>query len=126
MCVGRAARRPADVGGPAGPGNLVVLYGSRTGRDGIGGASVLASQGFGEDSAAKRPSVQIGDPFTGKKLIECTLELLERGLLGRSRISAPPGWRRRRPRWRPSGGVGIDIDLSASRCASRGWSRSRS
>ena len=58
-----------------------MLYGSQTGRDGIGGASVLASQGFDESSADKRPSVQIGDPFTGKKLIECTLELLDRGLL---------------------------------------------
>src|SRR5207248_6479204 len=61
--------------------SLLVLYGSKTGRDGIGGASVLASQGFEEGTEAKRPSVQIGDPFTGKKLIECTLELLDHGLI---------------------------------------------
>src|SRR5205823_10006607 len=51
-----------------------------TGRDGIGGASVLASQELGEDDPDKRPSVQIGDPFTGKKLIEASLELVEGGL----------------------------------------------
>ena len=63
------------------PGHLLVLYGATTGRDGIGGASVLASQELGEDDADKRPSVQIGDPFTGKKLIEVSVELVERGLV---------------------------------------------
>jgi len=62
-------------------GNLVVLFGATTGRDGIGGASVLASQELGEADADKRPSVQIGDPFTGKKLIEASLELVEGGLV---------------------------------------------
>ncbi|HWU33492.1 MAG TPA: phosphoribosylformylglycinamidine synthase subunit PurL, partial [Marmoricola sp.] len=56
-------------------GNLVVLYGARTGGDGIGGVSVLASETFSEDGPAKRPSVQVGDPFMEKLLIECTLEL---------------------------------------------------
>ncbi len=65
----------------AGVGNLVVLYGARTGRDGIGGASVLASQDIDQGDGSKRPSVQIGDPFTEKKLIECSLELVARGLL---------------------------------------------
>jgi phosphoribosylformylglycinamidine synthase len=64
-----------------GTGNLVVLYGATTGRDGIGGASVLASQELGDGSDEKRPSVQIGDPFTGKKLIEASLELVEGGLV---------------------------------------------
>jgi len=64
-----------------GPGNLVVLYGSTTGRDGIGGASVLASATFGEGEASKRPSVQVGDPFAEKLLIEATLELIEAGLV---------------------------------------------
>src|SRR5438270_6200220 len=63
------------------PGAQVVLYGATTGRDGIGGASVLASQELGEDDPDKRPSVQIGDPFTGKKLIEASLELVEGGLV---------------------------------------------
>jgi phosphoribosylformylglycinamidine synthase subunit PurL len=81
MCVGllpteRLTRAKARTAGHA-----VVLYGATTGRDGIGGASVLASQELGEESADKRPSVQIGDPFTGKKLIEASLELVERGLV---------------------------------------------
>jgi phosphoribosylformylglycinamidine synthase II len=64
-----------------GPGNLVVLFGSTTGRDGIGGASVLASATFTDDDPSKRPSVQVGDPFAEKLLIECSLELIERGLV---------------------------------------------
>ena len=64
-----------------GPGNKVVLIGSSTGRDGIGGASVLASAEFDETSADKRPSVQVGDPFTEKLLIEACLELIRRDLL---------------------------------------------
>ncbi|MDX6414411.1 MAG: phosphoribosylformylglycinamidine synthase subunit PurL, partial [Gaiellaceae bacterium] len=62
-------------------GAHVVLFGATTGRDGIGGASVLASAELGEDDADKRPSVQVGDPFTGKKLIEASLELVEGGLV---------------------------------------------
>src|SRR5204863_181555 len=62
-------------------GAHVVLYGATTGRDGIGGASVLASAELGEDDPDKRPSVQVGDPFTGKKLIEASLELVDGGLV---------------------------------------------
>ncbi len=62
-------------------GQLVVLYGATTGRDGIGGASVLASQELDDAPADKRPSVQIGDPFTGKKLIESSVELTSSGLV---------------------------------------------
>ena len=112
MCVGLLPADRLTSAKAGGPGNLVVLYGSRTGRDGIGGASVLASQGFGEDSAAKRPSVQIGDPFTGKKLIECTLELLERGLLEALQDLGAAGLASSTAEMAASGGVGIDIDLS--------------
>lgn len=63
------------------PGHLLVLYGATTGRDGIGGASVLASAELGEGDADKRPTVQIGDPFMGKKLIEVSVELVEKGLV---------------------------------------------
>ena len=67
---------------PPGPGNKVVLFGSRTGPDGIGGASVLASASFGGGGeGAKRPSVQVGDPFMEKLLIECCLELYAAGLV---------------------------------------------
>ncbi len=77
------------------PGDALVLFGSATGRDGIGGASVLASAEFGDDAAAKRPSVQVGDPFTEKLLIEVALELVNRGLvtglqdLGAGGLSCP-------------------------------------
>ncbi|HEV3478981.1 MAG TPA: phosphoribosylformylglycinamidine synthase subunit PurL [Gaiellaceae bacterium] len=81
MCVGllpkeRLTRAKASV-----PGRAIVVYGATTGRDGIGGASVLASQELGEEDADKRPTVQIGDPFTGKKLIEASQELVELGLV---------------------------------------------
>ena len=82
MCVGHPRLgRGSSRRRRTGPGNLVVLYGATTGRDGIGGASVLASQELGEDDADKRPSVQVGDPFTGKKLIEVSVELVESGLV---------------------------------------------
>ena len=58
-----------------------MLFGSTTGRDGIGGASVLASATFTDDDPSKRPSVQVGDPFAEKLLIEASLELIERGLV---------------------------------------------
>ena len=65
----------------SGVGNQVILYGARTGGDGIGGVSVLASETFDADGPAKRPSVQVGDPFMEKLLIECTLELFAAGLV---------------------------------------------
>ncbi|MYV55189.1 phosphoribosylformylglycinamidine synthase subunit PurL [Streptomyces sp. SID3212] len=58
----------------SGPGNKVILYGARTGGDGIGGASILASETFDDTKPSKRPAVQVGDPFQEKLLIECTLE----------------------------------------------------
>jgi phosphoribosylformylglycinamidine synthase len=81
MCVGLLPAERVTTAGARGTGNLVVLYGATTGRDGIGGASVLASQELAEGAEEKRPSVQIGDPFTGKKLIESSLELVEGGLV---------------------------------------------
>jgi phosphoribosylformylglycinamidine synthase len=95
-----------------GPGNIVVLIGSSTGRDGIGGASVLASAEFDEDSASKRPSVQVGDPFTEKLLIEACLELIRRDLivglqdLGAGGISCPTSEMAAKART----GMKIDID----------------
>jgi phosphoribosylformylglycinamidine synthase II len=81
MCVGLLPAERVTRAGARGEGNLVVLYGATTGRDGIGGASVLASQELAEGADEKRPSVQVGDPFTGKKLIEASLELVEGGLV---------------------------------------------
>jgi phosphoribosylformylglycinamidine synthase subunit PurL len=81
MCVGLLASDRVTRARARGTGNAILLYGATTGRDGIGGASVLASQELGEEDAHKRPSVQIGDPFTGKKLIEASLELVEGALV---------------------------------------------
>ena len=81
MAIGLLEERLLTRAAAPGPGNLVVLYGSATGRDGIGGASVLASATFTHDDPSKRPSVQVGDPFAEKLLIEASLELIERGLV---------------------------------------------
>jgi phosphoribosylformylglycinamidine synthase subunit PurL len=80
MCVGLLPAERVLSAKAQGVGNALVLYGALTGRDGIGGASVLASQDL-EGSDEKRPSVQIGDPFRGKALIEVSLELVERDLV---------------------------------------------
>jgi phosphoribosylformylglycinamidine synthase len=95
----------------AGPGNLLVLFGASTGRDGIGGASVLASAELGEGDEAKRPSVQVGDPFSEKKLMEVSLELLDRDLLVALQDLGAAGLTSSVPEMASKGGVGIDIDL---------------
>ena len=81
MCVGLVPVDRLTRAKATGAGLSVLLYGATTGRDGIGGASVLASQELDEEAAEKRPSVQIGDPFTGKKLIEASVEIVQGGLV---------------------------------------------
>ena len=81
MCVGLLPVERLMSAKATGEGNLLVLFGATTGRDGIGGASVLASAELSDTDADKRPTVQIGDPFLGKKLIEVSVELTERGLV---------------------------------------------
>ncbi|MFN2614644.1 MAG: phosphoribosylformylglycinamidine synthase subunit PurL, partial [Actinomycetota bacterium] len=81
MCLGIAKAEHVQRAKADGPGNVAILMGSKTGRDGIGGVSVLASRPFDEQAEAKRPSVQVGDPFTEKIVIEACLELVERELL---------------------------------------------
>ncbi len=82
LCVGVLRHSDLKLAAATGPGNQVILFGSRTGPDGIGGASVLASASFGgAGEGAKRPSVQVGDPFMEKLLIECCLELYQSGLV---------------------------------------------
>ena len=100
MCVGLLPTERVLQARARGTGNAVLLYGATTGRDGIGGASVLASQELGEEDADKRPSVQIGDPFTGKKLIEASLELVEGGLVASLQDCGAAGSRPRSRRWR--------------------------
>jgi phosphoribosylformylglycinamidine synthase subunit PurL len=84
LCVGVMRHGDLQVAAASGPGNKVILFGSTTGPDGVGGASVLASATFGgaaSGDAAKRPSVQVGDPFLEKLLVECCLELFARDLV---------------------------------------------
>ena len=81
LCVGTMRHEDIHLAKASGVGNAVILYGARTGGDGIGGVSVLASETFDADGPAKRPSVQVGDPFMEKLLIECTLEVLHAGLV---------------------------------------------
>src|SRR2546426_7003344 len=112
MCVGLLpADRVTRARAPA-IGAHVVLYGATTGRDGIGGASVLASQELGEEDADKRPSVQIGDPFTGKKLIESSLELVERGLVESLQDCGAAGLASSLAEM-AGGGGGIDVQLDS-------------
>lgn len=81
LCVGVMRHDQIKLAKASGAGNLVVLFGAKTGGDGIGGVSVLASETFGEGGSTKRPSVQVGDPFTEKVLIECSLEIFAEDLV---------------------------------------------
>ncbi|HET7688760.1 MAG TPA: phosphoribosylformylglycinamidine synthase subunit PurL [Nocardioidaceae bacterium] len=81
LCVGVMRHEELHLAKASGVGNQVILYGARTGGDGIGGVSVLASETFDEEGPAKRPSVQVGDPFMEKLLIECTLEIFAEHLV---------------------------------------------
>ena len=81
LCVGVMKHSDIKLAKAAGAGNLVVLYGAKTGGDGIGGVSVLASETFESTGPAKRPAVQVGDPFVEKVLIECSLEIFAEDLV---------------------------------------------
>jgi phosphoribosylformylglycinamidine synthase len=112
MCLGIAPHARLTRSAAAGAGNVLVLLGALTGRDGIGGASVLASAELGEGDEAKRPSVQIGDPFAEKKLMECCLELLDRELLISLQDLGAAGLTSSASEMASKGGVGLDIDVS--------------
>ena len=81
LCVGVLRHEDLQFAKASGVGNLVVLFGAATGGDGIGGASILASESFAAEGESKRPSVQVGDPFMEKLLIECTLDLFNAGVV---------------------------------------------
>src|SRR2546429_87174 len=109
MCLGIAPRERLVRSAAAGVGNHLVLLGALTGRDGIGGASVLASAELGEDED-KRPSVQIGDPFEEKKLLECCLELLDLGLLESLQDLGAAGLSSSSSEMASKGAVGVDLE----------------
>ncbi len=112
MCLGIAKQADMVRAAAAGVGNMVVLMGASTGRDGIGGASVLASAELGEGDEAKRPTVQIGDPFEESKVLECCLELLEKGLLVSLQDLGAAGLTSSAGEMASAGGVGIDLDVA--------------
>ena len=89
-----------------------MLFGARTGRDGIGGASVLASAELGDADGAKRPTVQIGDPFEESKLLECSLELLDAGLLVALQDLGAAGLTSSSAEMAAKGAVGLDLDVA--------------
>jgi phosphoribosylformylglycinamidine synthase len=95
------------------PGDLAVLLGAKTGRDGIGGASVLASASFAEGEQAKRPNVQVGDPFQEKLLIESCLELVEQGLLTGLQDLGAAGISCAVSEVAARAGMGMEVDLDA-------------
>ncbi len=119
LCAGALPTERLVLGVASGVGNLAVLLGSSTGRDGIGGVSVLASAGFaGDDGAAslddaKRPSVQVGDPYEEKRLIEACLELLDRGLVVGIQDLGGAGLVCATSETAARGGVGMDVDITA-------------
>jgi phosphoribosylformylglycinamidine synthase len=127
MALGIGERDKLVRSAAAGVGNLVVLFGASTGRDGIGGASVLASAELNihgcknpspsdadrdSDGKGMRSTVQVGDPFEEKKLMECSLELLERGLIVSLQDLGAAGLTSSASEMASKGGVGIDIDVS--------------
>ncbi|HUR48335.1 MAG TPA: phosphoribosylformylglycinamidine synthase subunit PurL [Acidimicrobiales bacterium] len=115
LCLGVLPTERLVRGKATGVGNLAVLFGSATGRDGIGGVSVLASAGFGdaEEEAAKRPSVQVGDPFEEKRLIEACLDLLDRGLVVGVQDLGGAGLTCATSETAAQGGMGMDVYVDA-------------
>ncbi|MCI3949946.1 MAG: phosphoribosylformylglycinamidine synthase subunit, partial [Acidimicrobiales bacterium] len=117
LCLGLLPVERLVLGRASGVGNVAVLLGSSTGRDGIGGASVLASAGFGggddAEEASKRPSVQVGDPFEEKRLIEACLTLLDAGLVVGIQDLGAAGLTGATSETTSRGGVGMEVDVAA-------------
>ena len=115
LCLGVMPVDRLVLGRASGDGNLAVLLGSTTGRDGIGGVSVLASAGFDEREAdsAKRPSVQVGDPFEEKRLIEACLELLDQHLVVGIQDLGGAGLSCATSETAGRAGMGMDVDVTA-------------
>ena len=116
LCCGVLPVERLVLGQASGPGNLAVLLGSTTGRDGIGGVSVLASAGFTDDEeaeASKRPNVQVGDPYEEKRLIEACLQLLDESLVVGIQDLGGAGLTCATSETASRGGVGMDVDVTA-------------
>src|SRR5258708_39125601 len=110
MCVGVARAARIFYSAAAGPGNLVIYVGAKTRRDGIHGAT-LASAEFAADAAQKRPTVQVGDPFTEKLLIEACLELMAGDAIVAIQDMGAAGLTSSSVEMAGKGGLGIALDL---------------
>jgi phosphoribosylformylglycinamidine synthase len=110
MCVGLVRSEDVVRARAVGEGNLIILFGAKTGRDGIHGAT-FASDELSEESEAKRPNVQVGDPFAGKMMVECSLRLLEEDLLVSLQDLGAAGITSSASEMAAKGGVGIEIDV---------------
>ncbi|MEI6519890.1 MAG: phosphoribosylformylglycinamidine synthase subunit PurL [bacterium] len=111
MAIGVAERGKMASSKAVGIGNIMMVVGNRTGRDGIGGCSILASHEFNEDDA-KRPTVQIGDPFTEKCLIEACMELLAGDAVAGIKDMGAAGITCTTAEMAAAGNVGMDVDLA--------------
>ena len=110
MAVGLARSDRIFYSAASGPGNPVYYIGAKTGRDGIHGAT-MASTEFNEDAASKRPTVQVGDPFTGKLLLEASLELMESGSVVAIQDMGAAGLTSSSVEMSAKGGLGMELDL---------------
>ena len=111
MALGILRQEQLVLSAASGVGNLAILLGNATGRDGIGGASILASASFEEGDEGKRPNVQVGDPFEEKKLIEACLELYERDLVVAIQDLGAAGISCATSEVAGNGGMGMEVDL---------------
>ena len=111
LCVGVLPADGIKLAKAEGPGNLVVLFGARTGGDGIGGASVLASASFEREGEKRRPAVQVGDPFAEKVLIECCLEIYAADLVVGIQDLGAAGLSCATTELAAAGTGGMDVDL---------------
>ncbi|MDR0959756.1 MAG: phosphoribosylformylglycinamidine synthase subunit PurL [Propionibacteriaceae bacterium] len=113
LCVGVLRHEHLHLAHATGVGNQVILYGARTGGDGIGGASILASETFTDGGPTKRPAVQVGDPFMEKLLIECTLELFQAGVVSALQDFGAAGLSCATSELASAGDGGMHVDLDA-------------
>ena len=112
LCVGVLRHEDLHLAKATGAGNQVIMYGAATGGDGIGGASILASETFDATKPSKRPAVQVGDPFMEKLLIECTLELFAAGVITGIQDFGAAGISCATSELAAAGDGGMQVDLS--------------
>jgi phosphoribosylformylglycinamidine synthase len=112
LCVGVLRHENLHLAKATGAGNQVIMYGAATGGDGIGGASILASETFDATKPSKRPAVQVGDPFMEKLLIECTLELFAAGVITGIQDFGAAGISCATSELAAAGDGGMQVDLS--------------